>query len=356
VGAFAVWGYYQRRRVSAGALEIIVLCAFGEMQKSRTPVRVRQRLRRYQALISELNRQFGINGGIVFAQRQGLVVARISTDAANAEIALQGAHVLSYRPAGQAPVFWLSDCANFETGKAIRGGVPICWPWFGERAGSIEGENYPQHGFARTCQWHVLSAAISDGVAVLEFELPMHGTELLSGTYRYFSSEYRHLNVRYEVRIGSSLTMKLTTVNHGDDPVSLSQALHSYFYVGEISDTELEGLDDHRYYDKTQQMREFRSSGTLKIDQEVDRIYLKPPTTVSIVDKALDRVIEVSSPTSASCVVWNPWAKKAQAMSDFSDHGFRSMLCVESTHARDDARIVEPGHSLDLIQNVAIRN
>jgi len=284
-------------------------------------------------LISELNRQFGIDEAIVFAQRQDLAVAQITTATAKAEIALQGAQVLSYRPADQAPVLWLSDCANFEIGKAIRGGVPICWPWFGERASSIDGEIYPQHGFARTCQWHVLSTAITDGVAIVEFELPMHGTELLSDTHRYLSREVRHLNLRYEVRIGSSLTMKLTTVNHGEDPITLTQALHSYFHVGDISDTELKGLDDHHYYDKTQQMREFRSNGTLTIDQEIDRIYLKPPTAVSIVDKALDRIIEVSSPASESCVVWNPWVKKARAMPDFSDQGSHSK--------RYDSQIVE---------------
>lgn len=300
-------------------------------------------------MIKELNRQFGIGSNLVFNERRnGLVTAVIASPQATAEVVLQGAHVIDFCPRGELPVLWLSDAAQFGPGQAIRGGVPVCWPWFGPHPDDAA---RPQHGFARTSGWQVEETALVDDVVRIRLGLPMHLPQNWSSADE---DNMRRFELSYEILVGTTLRMTLTTINHGDRTVSLTQALHSYFSIGDIADVSITGLSDCVFYDKTRDMQKSRSSGSLAIQSEVDRVYLSPEKTVSIHDPSQQRIIHVLSSASESCVVWNPWRDKAQSMSDFADDGYKTMVCVESTHAMDDARSIEAGGSVELSQEVSI--
>ncbi len=301
-------------------------------------------------MIEELNRQFGIENAIAFNDhRNGLAVIAVSTPRASAEICLQGAQVISFCPTGQAPVLWLSDDAVFEKDKAIRGGVPVCWPWFGMHP---DDPNLPQHGFARTSDWQVLSTSFANDAVVIRLSLPMHLPETVSNAA--VANAGARLESGIEIRVGRALELRLTTVNHGDDAVLLSQALHSYFSVSDIEKISITGLDGCTYYDKTERMQTSKTTGALQIGSETDRVYLKPAKTVSIHDPALNRIVQVHSANSESCVVWNPWQAKAKSMADFTDDGYKTMVCVESTHAMDDARRIGAGGSVELSQKLCV--
>lgn len=310
-------------------------------------------------LIEELNREYAVDNSIYFHKRRdGLLVASVRTDLAAAEVTLQGAQLVDFRVPGMKPILWLSDDAKFQQGIAIRGGVPICWPWFGMHP---HNSNLPQHGFARTSEWQVVSTSLQDGVAILRFRLAPHSTDTqCNATANEVDDEvddyyeYKDLLLEYEVKVGSVLSMNLITTNHGVNSVRLTQALHSYFCVGDIDRVSITGLDGRTYFDKTHAMQRCRDIDPLRIESETDRVYLKPEKVVRIRDESLQRVIAVSSPHSESCVIWNPWIEKARSMSDFSDNAYKTMVCVESTHAMEDARTVEPGQTVELVQTVEV--
>lgn len=290
-----------------------------------------------QNQLDDLNRQFGFNqqaNSLKFKSGKGeLIVIEVKNQYATAKICLQGAHILSWIPEGERDVIWLSEDAKFAQGKSIRGGVPICWPWFGAHATVSE---FPAHGFARTSNWQVVKTeAQEDGTTNVFFTMqPQDETK---------SMWPADTTIEYQLTIGKKLEMELITHNNGTGPITIGQALHTYFNVGDVGDVLLHGLDDTDYLDKLENFATKHQHGPITVDREVDRVYLDTSTDCVIEDKSFMRNIIIIKCGSNSTVVWNPWQETADKMGDLGKDGYKKMLCVESCNAADDVVTIEAG-------------
>lgn len=290
-----------------------------------------------------LNRKFAIAGQLEFtAEANGLVVARIANSHAQSAIALQGAHIMTFQPNAEAPLIWLSPAAKPVPGKSMRGGVPVCWPWFGAHATE---SSFPAHGFARTVPWQVTaSAALPDGGTRIAFELPQSSMPV---------AQWPHAcRVRLVVTIGKVLKVELITENTGNAPFEIGEALHTYFVISDVENIRITGLESCAYLDKVENFRRKAQDGAIAIASEVDRVYVDTEADCLIEDRGLKRRIRIAKQGSRSTVVWNPWIEKSAKMGDFgSDTGYRGMVCVESANAAGNVVNVAPGatHSLCVV-------
>lgn len=285
-------------------------------------------------MINELNERFGIEGKIVFRVGPGGgIFVDVGNDEARATIALQGAQVIDWTPIGDKPVIWLSSEAKFATGKSVRGGAPVCWPWFGPHPSESA---FPAHGFARTVPWEIAETrTLADGSTRLVFRLT--GTEASRAQWPHPTQLESH------VTVGKTLEVDLVTRNSGAGPVTIGQALHTYFSVGDIRKVSIRGLEDRPYLDKVEGFSRKIQSGAVTFTGETDRIYLESTGDCMIDDPVLDRSIRIAKRGSASTVVWNPWIDKAAKMGDMGEDGWMRMLCVENANAADDVRVLAPG-------------
>ncbi len=315
---------------------------------------------------AELMARWGRPGAVMVEDRFGGPVVILQSAQGRAVVALQGAQVLSWVPGGQdesegqserqsggqgenqSDVFWLSPVARLGTGKAVRGGVPICWPWFGPHP---HGGAAPAHGFVRTALWTVQSASVVDrGASTHEVQVSL----TIDAPGAEFAPWPHAASVVLEITLGQSLTLALSTKNTGAEPFVLTQALHSYFSVGDIARTALTGLDGRRYIDQLQPSSRPVQRGSLAIAAEVDRIYQDSPDAVTIADEARGRRIEISKTGSLSTVVWNPWLEKSARLGDAGADGYRRFVCVETANAGDDAVTLAPGARHQLIAKFAV--
>lgn len=293
--------------------------------------------------VEQLNRDFSLaqaDHSLVFKKGGGdIPVIEVKNNQASARISLQGAQVLSWVPADGGEVIWLSEQATFAPGKSVRGGVPICWPWFGLHESNAA---YPGHGFARTVMWQVTKTeALASGETQVTFQLD---TRELDEAIKLMwplptIAEYR-------LTIGKILTIELTTFNHSDQAMTIGQALHTYFKVDDVSKTRVLGLDGKPYLDKTDGFKHKIQEGPVTIGEEVDRVYLQTPDDVTIDDGK--RKIVIRKQGSESTVIWNPWREAAEKMGDLGPDGYLKMLCVESTNALEDTVNIGAGESYTL--------
>jgi glucose-6-phosphate 1-epimerase len=285
--------------------------------------------------IGQINARFALPGRLqAVAGPGGLPMLDLDSGAARARISIYAGQVLAFRPAGQAEdLLFASANAYYTPGKAIKGGIPVCWPWFGP---DPEGLGRPAHGFVRTRSWQLLETeALADGR--VRVRLGLSDSEETRAIWpRTFALEL-------QATVGETLTTALVTRNRGDTAFTLSQALHSYLRVGDIDRVQVRGLEATRYLDKLDRGTEKRQEGPVRISGEVDRIYTGVPPELAIEDAALGRRIFIRSTGSTSAVVWNPWAAGAAAMADLDATDYRRMLCVETTNAGPDLVQVAPG-------------
>ncbi|ATX82093.1 glucose-6-phosphate 1-epimerase [Mariprofundus ferrinatatus] len=287
------------------------------------------------AKISKLNHNFGIAGQILFRDAgDGFIVIDIKNSFCNATIAVQGAHLMTWNPKGQKPVIWMSPVAKLAPGKSIRGGVPICWPWFGAHASE---PSYSGHGFARTVAWDVIdTAALDNGSTFVAFRI----AEVNKEQWPYNAPAEMYMT------IGATLEMELVTDNLGSREITVGDALHTYFCVSDVSKSTIRGLDGCDYLDKVGPAARRTQQGDITIGSEVDRIYLDQGQDVVIEDPGLKRAIRIEKRGSNSTIVWNPWIEKCIKMGDFgSDDGYLGMVCVESANAAEDVVKLAPGDS-----------
>jgi len=258
----------------------------------------------------------------------GLPRLVITTPVSTAEIYLHGAHVTAFQKNGEPPLLWLSAESLFAPDKAIRGGVPICFPWFGSRTGA------PAHGYARITGWNlVATSAFPDGRVTVRLRLPEK-----VGAAPYTGS------VEYIVTVGATLTLELQVNNHSTESVLFEEILHSYFTVGDIASVSVQGLHGVHYLDKVGGgVLKTEDDDVIRITGETDRVYLETAHTVEITDPKLRRVIRVEKSGSASTVVWNPWVAKSKAMADFGDEEYLHMVCVESGNVGPARTTLAPG-------------
>jgi glucose-6-phosphate 1-epimerase len=296
--------------------------------------------------LESLNSNFAIDGQLEFVEGQGgLILVKIRNALGEALVSTYAGQVLNYRPTGEEEdLLFLSGRAYFEDGKAIKGGVPVCWPWFGP---DPQGLGRPAHGFVRNRQWDVIATEqLQDGSTRLVL-----GLESNDETRAIWANEFQ---LRIAIRVGASLKIELMTSNQGESAFELTQALHTYFNVGDIQRVQVLGLEGRQYIDKTDAGTEKSQSGPVVIEGEVDRIYKAVAGDLIIDDRQLGRRIRIGSGGSNSAVVWNPWVEIAAQMGDLADEDYRRLLCVETTNAADDLVSVNPGDTYSLVAEYRI--
>ena len=265
---------------------------------------------------------------------------------AEAVVSLYGGQVLSYRPWGaSADVLFVSERAHYQAGKAIKGGVPVCWPWFGA---DPLGQGRPAHGFVRNRLWSIWGTATT----------PAGETQItlgLADTPETLAIWPHTFQLTLAITVGATLRLALTTRNTGEAPFHITQALHSYFAVGDIARTAVTGLDGCRYIDKAAGAGGAvkQQAGAITISAEVDRIYTGVPAGLAMEDGALRRTVRLTSEGSHTAVVWNPWVAIAAAMADLKDDGYQRFVCVETANAADEVITVPPGGEYRLVAQIA---
>lgn len=293
---------------------------------------------------AELDRRFEIPGAArVLEGNGGLPKVRITSPHAVGEMYLHGAHVTSWKPAGGEEVLFLSSQSGWDDGRAIRGGVPICFPWFG---GKADDPKAPAHGFVRTKSWQVESISqAGDTITVSMF------TESDESTKKWWPADFRLV---HRATFGRELSLELEVSNTGKTPLRFEEALHAYHRVGDIEKARARGLDSVQYLDKTDSNRKKLQHGEIVIVSETDRVYLNTSAAVEVEDPVLHRRIRVTKENSRTTVVWNPWVQKAHALSDFADDEWRQMICIETSNVSDFAVELAPGqqHTMKAIVRV----
>lgn len=253
----------------------------------------------------------------------GLERIVVTSPLAEAEIYTHGGHVTRFMPAGQKPVLWMSQSSMFEPGKPIRGGVPVCFPWFGPRASDPKS---PAHGFARLSTWKIDSIR-ADPSKRVEIALSLAASD---ATRAFWPVDFA---ARHLITVGESLEMRLEVQNRSGESIQFEEALHTYLTVGDIKQVSVEGLGGKQFIDKVDGAKQKTQSDPLiRFTGETDRVYLDTTDTCIVHDPAMHRRIEVSKSGSNATVVWNPWINKAKAMPDFGDQEWPGMVCVETAN------------------------
>jgi len=277
--------------------------------------------------------KFAINGiAKIDSGNGGLPRISIAAHGASAEIYLHGAHVTQFTPPGGKPLLFLSKASRFAAGQAIRGGVPLIFPWFGPNAADA---SLPAHGFARTQTWTLRSVKAEADRTVVDLALLPSDV-----TRRLWPQEFE---LSFRVSIGKQLEMALRVRNPGSAAFNFEEAMHTYFSVADIRRLSIKGLAGRDYLDKVQKGARLRQGvEPITITGETDRVYLDTPDTVTV-NEADGRTITVAKSGSLATVVWNPWIAKAKAMADFGDDEWPGMHCIETANAADNAVTLSPG-------------
>ncbi len=296
--------------------------------------------------IEQLNTQYGLAGHLKFVEGQsGFPFIEIRNKSAKALISVYSGQVLSFQPVAEPEdVLFLSKQAYYQAGKAIKGGIPICWPWFGP---DPEGLGRPSHGFVRNRLWTVLG---TESVTDSETKVTLG----LADTAETQTLWPQSFELAIEISVGNTLTVELVTRNRGDRAFSITQALHTYFKVGDISQVQVLGLENTQYLDKVDGGVQKTQQGAVAITQEVDRVYTDVQGELVIEDAGLGRRIRITSDGSKTAIVWNPWAKICSEMADLDNDDYKSLICVETANAANEVVDVAPHSEYRLVANYRV--
>jgi glucose-6-phosphate 1-epimerase len=300
--------------------------------------------------VAELNAEFGRPGHIQFvAGSGGQTRVDMRYEGQRASLYLQGAHVTSYQANGEE-VLWNSRNAQYLPGKAIRGGIPLCWPWFGAHPADT---SLPQHGFARNSDF-----------AVVAVESDAEGTRLqlrLAPIQQYdqwCDDQGGVVELLVNVRLSNTLYVQVTSVNHTDREVAVGAALHTYYRVADVTRLSVPALTGLTFKDKLDdyalQCQTLPLGAEHEVEQGIDRVYLSPPASMVLLDPVQNHTIALRAWGHKDMVVWNPGPMTAAAMSDFDDQGYRNMLCIEPALALDNTVLLAAGESHHLGQEIAV--
>ena len=295
---------------------------------------------------AQLNQQFGMTNQLQFNQEvEGFIMVDIVNQYATARVSTYGGQVISFLPNGAVEdVLFLSDKLVYQDGKALRGGTPVCWPWFGD---DTSGFGRPSHGFVRNQTWTVLAShALDDGRTSITLGLSDSEASRTVWPYKF--------ELELEVIVGKQLEVKLTTKNVGKKAFSITQALHTYFNISDVNNISITGLDNKNYLDKLEGFNSNHQSGDVLISQETDRIYQNSPKNVVLKDSGFDRAINIASEGSKTTVIWNPWSTSVTKIADLDDRRYRNFVCVETANAADDTITVSEGkeHTITAIYEI----
>lgn len=282
---------------------------------------------------AELRAEFGIAGVLDFVETgEGLVKADVALDGVAGEVYLQGAHVTGWQPQGERPVLFMSPHSAFAPGKAIRGGIPLIFPWFGPNRRVPAA---PQHGFARAASWR-LDGVERAGRGSLTLIFSLSDGDVGGA---FWPEPFRAV---YSVTIAPTLGLRLAVENRAPHPIVFEEALHSYFAISDIAQAAVSGLDGATYIDKTDAGRRKQQSAAVTVAAETDSVYLDTPRQCAIEDAGWGRRIVIEKAGAASSVVWNPWAEKAAGLADLGDPAWRGMICVETGNIADNEISLAP--------------
>jgi D-hexose-6-phosphate mutarotase len=286
--------------------------------------------------LAKLNQKFGIRDQLIFTEGPGgFIVAEMRNPHGEATVALHGGHIMSFMPRDHEPVLWLSRNSYFKKGKAIRGGIPVCWPWFADHPTDT---NKPAHGFVRAAVWSVSeSEKRADESTRLKLFITDNEETLKLWPYRF--------RLEIDITVSDALSLKLISTNTDNKPFMCGGALHSYFNISSDSNIAVKGLEGCTYIDKVDRGRRKVQDGSISIKGETDRIYLNTGDDCFIEDSGMQRRIRITKSGSRTTVVWNPWSDKARALKDFGDEEFHGMVCVETSNAADDVINLAEGES-----------
>ena len=279
-------------------------------------------------------RKYEIPGHVAVAVGNGgLAKIVVTAKAGAAEIYLLGAHVTHFQKRGEPPLLFLSRKSWFEAGKPIRGGVPVCFPWFGPREGG------PAHGLVRTLPWELVeTAAAPTGAVTIRLRLPKASVQ----------PEWSALRTEFVLTVADKLTMELIATNETTDrTLEIENCLHTYFQVGDINQISLTGLQGAPFDDfaaGAAGVRKVENDAVLRITKETNRVYPDNTSTVEIHDAQLKRTVRVEKFNSQSTVVWNPWTTQ-KLPDDFDPAEQKQMVCVESGNVKQNKISLAPGTS-----------
>ena len=284
--------------------------------------------------------RFGDIDEVTIELHKELLAINIHNRAAEATVFLQGAQLSQYHPHKEQPVIWLSPECEYKVGSPLRGGIPICWPWFGALEKNSElvqqqvSPSFEQaHGFVRTLEWDVdYIKPISLDETALQMSIVLDANNLWPFACKLV----------LKFTIGTRLKLSLEVHNNDTKPFYFTNAFHSYFALGDISKTKVYGLDNKHFVDAMNNWNVFAQQGDITIDREIDRIYEVNGEDIQIVDREWQRQISIISKSSANAIVWNPWVDKSKWLSQFRDSDFKRMLCVESANVGSDNILLEP--------------
>lgn len=295
--------------------------------------------------IASLNAKYAIPGQVeIVAGRGGLPTINVNNNAAKSEISIMGGHVLTYQPKGEDEMLWLSKKSDFADGLPIRGGIPICWPWFGPHPTD---KSQPLHGFVRTMMWDICSICAPTPertIVVLVIKDNDHTRAIWNFPFK----------LELEVSIGERLEVTLRTYNPGCTPFHITQGIHTYFGVKDVSAITIHGFDGVSYFNKVGGANNtLLQQGPIKVDKEIDAVFLNCAGAAELEDHAGKRHIRIDKEGSNSAVVWNPWIERSKNLPGYEPTSYQTMVCIETCNALADGRDIAPGGTHALKANIS---
>ena len=294
--------------------------------------------------VEELNARFAAEGVAEVIEGQGgLPLVRVTTPASTAEVYLHGAQITSWVPLGGKDVIFLSEKSAFEAGKAIRGGIPICFPWF---RGKADNPKAPSHGLVRTREWELASVEQVGDTVRVDMTLESDATMQV-----FWSSPFR---IQHRVTVGPELELELVVTNMGSAPMRYAEALHTYHLVGDAEQVRVQGLNGVTYLDNMDGNKEKTQEGDVRFTGQTDSAYMKTESALSLADPVLGRTIVIEKSGSSTTVVWNPWADGAAKLADLGDDEWRAMACVEASNILGGQIELAPGASHAMTAKISV--
>jgi len=295
--------------------------------------------------IEELDDNFSIEGEVGFAElEENMAFITVSNKYADADICLYGAHITNFKPHKAMPVLWMSPESNFEEGKPIRGGIPVCFPWFGQH---ITDSVKPQHGFARLMYWNVKEAAtLASGETLIRLQLCSSAETKIYWEHD-FCAEMTFV-------IGKTLNATLKVTNTSSIPFEYTCALHSYYNISSIEEITIEGLQNTGYYNQLDGEEYTQEPSGLKIQKAETRHYYNTEVPCIINDPLFGRRIRVAKSGSKVTTVWNPGEETCAKIDDMPDDAFHAFVCIEAVNAFNDIIKLAPGETHETLAIIGL--
>ncbi len=286
--------------------------------------------------IDELDDKFSIEGELGFAElEENMAFITISNKYADADICLYGAHVTNFKPHKTMPVLWMSPESNFVEDKPIRGGIPVCFPWFGPHKTEPA---KPQHGFGRLLHWNVReTASLPTGETRVSLQLCSS-----EKTKTYWDFDFC---AELTVIVGKTLTAILKVTNTSALTFEYTCALHSYYHISSIEEIAIEGLQNTRYFNQLDGGDYIQETPLLQIKQAETRHYYDTESDCIIHDPLFGRRIRVAKSGSKVTTVWNPGEETCCKIDDIPEDGFHAFVCIEAVNAFNNVIKLAPGES-----------